>query len=183
MSEEEKNHQICSTERKSQCWREELSQNHKLQSLQCTQGWHSRKCWHATDRVSCKRQCAWRGLPADQRSIFVQRTVNYTQLVSIFAERFEDTLKWTPQKSRGEGITVEILDAVLLTYRMMSHPALNARNPVETLMERKPKTIHNTLLPKEFNIPGLFSCFRKTRTTGTAVYVRDHQSNGTLGRR
>lgn len=79
----------------------------------------------------------------------------------------------------GERTAEEILAALLLMYKMTSHPALNDRSPLETLMGWKPKTIHNPLLSKDSTFPNLSSCVKKTLEIGTAVYVHDHWPNGT----
>lgn len=56
------------------------------------------------------------------------------------------TLKRTFQKSRGEGTTGEIINA--LQYRMTSHPALNYHSPTVVHMERRPRRIQDTLILK-----------------------------------
>ncbi|VUZ48252.1 unnamed protein product [Hymenolepis diminuta] len=47
------------------------------------------------------------------------------------------------------------------------------------LYGRKPRTIHNTLLPRDSTSHSTYSCAKKNLATGTAVYVCDYHSNGT----
>ncbi|KAM3171857.1 hypothetical protein ACTXT7_015748 [Hymenolepis weldensis] len=42
----------------------------------------------------------------------------------------------------------------------------------------RPRTIHNTLLPKDSTFSGSSSCAKKILSTGTAVGVRFHLPNG-----
>ncbi|VUZ41883.1 unnamed protein product [Hymenolepis diminuta] len=64
-------------------------------------------------------------------------------------------------------------------YRIMSHLALNDHSPLKILIERKPKTIHNPVLPKDSTFPNLSSYVKKSLEIGAPVYVRDQWPNGT----
>ncbi|KAM3180081.1 hypothetical protein ACTXT7_017002 [Hymenolepis weldensis] len=76
----------------------------------------------------------------------------------------------------------KIIDALLFMHRTTLHPAFNDRGPAETLVWRKPRPIHNFLLPTGSTLHSSFSCAKKTTATGTAIYVRDHRPSGPLRR-
>nr|VZH99577.1 unnamed protein product [Spirometra erinaceieuropaei] len=93
------------------------------------------------------------------------------------AERFVDTFKRALLKSRGEGTTDEIVQALLFSYRTTPNPASpGGVSPAETLMGRKLRTTFHALVPTGAQPAQTSPVSRSKLSIGTPVFVRDYRA-------
>nr|VZI35612.1 unnamed protein product [Spirometra erinaceieuropaei] len=112
-----------------------------------------------------------------QHNIQHLRSLPYHPQSNGQAERFVDTFKRALLKARGEGITDEIVQAFLFSYRTTPNPASpGGVSPAEALMGRKLRTKFHALVPTGAQPAQTSSVSRSMLSIGTPVFVRDYRA-------
>ncbi|BHF57619.1 hypothetical protein SprV_0100056100 [Sparganum proliferum] len=93
------------------------------------------------------------------------------------AESFVDTFKRALWKARGEGMTDEIVQAFLFSYRTTPNPVFpGGVSPAEASVGRKLRTTFHALVPTVAQLAQTSSASRSKLSIGTPVFVRDYRA-------